>query len=111
MEAWHGQLNREQYVDFQTWLPCGVRSFELEDETEELGRVRWMVQERLSSWELAAEGRAMNHCVVSYSNQCVEGRTAIWSICAHREGAEERENVMTVALDLEERTVTQARGR
>ena len=22
VEAWHGQLNRERYVDFQTWQPC-----------------------------------------------------------------------------------------
>lgn len=42
----------------------------------------------------------MSHCVVSYSNQCADGNTAIWSICAHREGAEEREHVLTVALDI-----------
>jgi hypothetical protein len=111
VEAWHGQLSREQYVDFQSWQPCGVRPFEVEDETEELGQLRWTVQELLSSWELAAEGRAMSHCVVSYSNQCAEGNIAVWSICAQRPGAAERENVLTVALDLEERTVTQARGR
>lgn len=53
----------------------------------------------------------MSHCVVSYSNQCADGNTAIWSICAHREGAEEREHVLTVALDIGARAVTQARGR
>lgn len=111
VEAWHGNLSRESYVQFQTWPPCGVRPMELEDETEELGRVRWTVQELLSSWELAAEGTAMNHCVVSYSDQCADGQTAIWSIGAWRDGSDEREGVLTVALDIRERTVTQARGR
>lgn len=69
------------------------------------------MQELLSSWELAAEGTAMNHCVVSYSDQCAAGETSIWSISARREGAETREHVLTVAVDQGERTVTQARGR
>ena len=36
--------------------------------------MRWTVQELKSSWELAAEGTALNHCVVSYSDQCADGR-------------------------------------
>ena len=111
VEAWHGELGREKYVDFQSWQACGLRPWELTDETEKLGKVRWTVQELLSSWELAAEGRAMSHCVVSYSDQCADGNTAVWSICAHREGTEEREHVLTVALDIKARAVTQARGR
>ena len=111
VEAWHGHLSREQFVDFQSWQACGVRPLTLEDETPELGPVRWTAQELLSSWELAAEGRAMSHCVVSYSNQCADGNTAIWSLCAQPQGAPEREHIMTVALDIKERAVTQARGR
>ena len=111
VEAWHGELGREGYIVFQIWQPCGVRGWELEDETPELGKVRWTVQELLSSWELVAEGRAMHHCVGSCSDQCAAGNSAIWSICARKEGVVERENVLTVALDIESRTVTQARGR
>ncbi len=111
VDAWHGHLNREEHVDFQTWLPCGIRPYEVEEEAEELGPVRWTVQELLSSWELAAEGRAMSHCAVSYSNHCADGYTSVWSICLQKQGQQERENVLTVAIDIEERTVTQARGR
>jgi hypothetical protein len=111
VDAWHGQLNRASDVVFQSWQPSGVRPFELEDETPELGPVRWTIQELLSSWELVAEGTAMNHCVVSYSDQCADGRTTIWSVCLQREGQEQRENVLSVAIDIETRAVTQARGR
>jgi hypothetical protein len=68
----------------------------MDDETEALGKVRWTVQELLSSWELAAEGRAMNHCVVSYSDQCADGHRSVWSIGVLKEGAQEREGVLTV---------------
>ena len=111
VETWHDQLGRERDVVFQFWQPCGVRSWQMDDETEALGKVRWTVQELLSSWELAAEGRAMNHCVVSYSDQCAGGHTSVWSIGVLKEGAQEREGVLTVALDIESQAVTQARGR
>jgi hypothetical protein len=111
VEAWHGELGREKYVVFQSWDPCGVSGWEVEDETPDLGKVRWIVQELTSSWEMAAEGRAMHHCIVSYSDQCADGNTAVWSICAEKAGSTERENVLTVALDIHSRAVTQAVGR
>ena len=111
VDAWHGHLSREENVIFQSWPPCGLRPYEMEEELEDIGRVRWTAQELLSSWELAAEGRAMSHCVVSYSDQCADGKTAIWSICAQRQRQEERESVLTVAVDVQSRTITQARGR
>lgn len=111
IETWHGELGREKNVMFQSWQACGIRPWEMEDETEKLGKVRWTVQEMLSSWELAAHGREMHHCVVSYSDRCADGKIAVWSICAHIEGETEREEVLTVALDIKAQTVTQARGR
>ncbi|MDP6038303.1 MAG: PcfJ domain-containing protein, partial [Candidatus Latescibacteria bacterium] len=111
IETWHGELGREKDVMFQSWQPCGTRPWEMEDKTESLGKVRWTVQELLSSWELAAHGRAMHHCVVSYSDRCADGNTAIWSINALRDGETEREDILTVAMDIKAQTVTQARGR
>ena len=83
----------------------------MEDETAELGSLRWSVQELLSSWELAAEGTALNHCVVSYSDQCADGQTSVWSIGLQRPDQEMRESVLTVAVDVKKRVMTQARGR
>ena len=111
VEAWHEQLGREEDVIYQSWQPCGSRPWEVGEETETLGKVRWTVQELTSSYELAAHGREMGHCVVSYSNRCADGNVAIWGIFVQREGQDEREGVLTVALDIRSRTVTQARGR
>ena len=38
-------------------------------------------------------------------------RTSIWSIGLQQDGDETRESVLTVALDVGERAVTQARGK
>ena len=111
VEAWHGHLARVKDVVFQSWQPGGLRPFDLEEENQELGSCRWTVRELLSSWELAAEGSAMGHCVVSYSDQCADGHTSVWSIGLQRNGEENREGVLTVAVDPGRRLVTQARGR
>ena len=111
VEAWHGHLARVTDVVFQSWQPCGLRPLEVEEETPELDACRWTVQELLSSWELAAEGSVMGHCVVSYSDQCADGETSIWSIGVQRLGDDVREGVLTVAVNPNRRLVTQARGR
>jgi hypothetical protein len=110
VENWHGFLARENYVELATWTGCGLSGWETQIEEESIGTVRWTVQELCGSWELAAEGRAMNHCVAWYAFQCIEGRTSIWSIGAHVNDGE-RQGVLTVAVDNEERVITQARGR
>ncbi len=111
VDAWHGHLSREQDVLFESWPSSGLRPYQFEEEIETIGRVRWTIQELLSSWELSAEGRALDHCVVSYSNQCADGKTSIWSIALQRWGRERRENVLTVAVDVKSKAITQARGR
>ena len=111
VEAWHGHLARVSDVVFQSWQTCGLRPYEIEDETPEIGKVRWTVQELGSSWEFLAEGTAMGHCVVSYSDQCADGQTSIWSIGLQGEQDEEREGILTVAVDPKKRAVTLARGK
>ena len=110
VDEWHGHLAKADVV-FQSWQPAGFRPFELEEAIDDVGPVRWTVQELLSSWELAAEGTAMGHCVVSYSDQCADGKTSVWSIGLLREGEAERQGVMTVAVDVRKRSMTQARGK
>jgi hypothetical protein len=111
VDAWHGHLTRGQDVVFQSWHSGPIRPWTMEEQTAELGSLRWSVQKLLSSWELAAKGTVLNHCVVSYSDQCADGQTSVWSIGLQRPGQEARESVLTVAVDVQRRVTTQARGR
>ena len=82
--------------------------FYCQDEDEATGRVlEWSVQELTTARALANEGEAMSHCAASYSSKL--GKLSLWSVQVLEEGRTRR--VMTVAVDNEQRLVTQARGR
>jgi len=122
MEEWHEDLGQELPVDdngtfgrgrkaLVKWEPSGIGSLRILEEDPQTGeRITWMIQELLSNRELIAEGRAMHHCVASYGKNCRKGNTSIWSLQAV-DGNQERQAVMTIAVDARSKNVTQVRGR
>ncbi len=82
--------------------------FACEEKDERSGRTLfWSIQELSTARALAKEGDEMKHCVASYSSKL--GDLSIWSLQV-RDGEHTR-RVMTVSIDNEECTVTQAKGR
>ena len=69
----------------------------------------WTIRELLSSDELAAEGRAMSHCVATYTARCVRRTSTIWSVGIEAAGG--RERCVTVEVNPESRQVVQAKAR
>jgi hypothetical protein len=122
MEAWHEELGREYGGDEEggtgrgrkalvRWDSSGLRPLAVQEENPQAGeKTMWMIQELLSNRELAAEGREMHHCVASYAKNCRKGNTSIWSLQAVDEG-QERQPVMTIAVDVHRKNVTQVRGK
>ena len=121
MEAWHEELGRDFAAEDEPtgrgrkslikWDPSGIGSLLIREEDPQTGEnTAWMIQELLSSRELSTEGRAMRHCVSSYAKNCRKGNTSIWSLQAV--GADqERQPVMTIAVDVRRKNITQVRGR
>lgn len=69
----------------------------------------WTIRELLDSNELAAEGKAMNHCVAEcYTERCFERGSSIWSMGVERPGG--RERVLTIEIDPDSRALSQAKG-
>lgn len=58
--------------------------------------------------ELDAEGRALNHCVATYKDKHVSGKTAIFFV---RKGSEPDKPWFTLELKLDDFTVMQNRGK
>lgn len=87
------------------WDRCSIGEFTRQDDS---GR-SWTVRELLDSDAMAAEGKAMHHCVASYTVQCSQRRTTIWSIGI--ESPERRERAATVEVDPDSRLVLQAKAR
>ena len=111
VEEWHERLARDTGVHTgNSWAPSGIGALEWDDEEDPEGTVRWTVHEILDGRELVAEGKAMNHCVASYVNNCRRGNTSIWSMQAQEKAARPHP-VMTIAVQNGGRHISQARGR
>ena len=79
-----------------------------EETHEGTGRtLYWSIQGLQTARSLANEGEVMNHCVGAYGKKL--GGTSIWSVQV-RDG-EVTHRVLTVAIDITRRVVTEARGR
>jgi hypothetical protein len=105
MEEWHGALQRVRRLRGEVYAPSGLPAGEQIFKRRDDGREVWTVTEILDSKSLAAEGRAMSHCVYSYGRWISAGRSSIWSV--QRDG----ERVLTVEVDNRTRRVVQVRGR
>lgn len=83
MEAWHGRLAKDRQVTGEVFTPSGYKNGEYERTYKDGGRketITWTVTEILTAKELAAEGRALHHCVYSYARSISAKHTSIWSL-------------------------------
>jgi hypothetical protein len=99
-EAWHGDLAKAKSFKFVDFSPSGHKpgNYECEYDFE-----HWKVVEILNNRELAAEGKALNHCVFSYSTSIINGMCSIWSL---RKGSTPK-----VTLEIRYGKIVQARGK
>jgi hypothetical protein len=108
MDDWHATLRRAD--DALAWRPSGLRPLTLRYPPDRPGEslAVWEVCELTTGAELRAEGGALRHCVATYSRDCVEGWSSIWSIRRRRGDAVR--SIATIEVHPEFRSVTQARG-
>ena len=85
------------------WARSGIGDYRRE---EDEGRA-WTIRELLDSDELAAEGKAMAHCVATYAEYCTKGASAIWSLGI--EGQGDRRRMLTIEVAPGTREVVQAK--
>lgn len=116
MNEWHRELATFRIVRGTSFDPSGFRAFELDRSMRGgdggVARRIWRVEEVLSTKELAAEGRRMNHCVYSYAWSIEKKQTSIWSMTMEDgQGETGRWAMLTVEVRNESRRIVQARGR
>lgn len=76
---WHYQLRREKVLGSDSWV--GHDYLEGRYISGAAGdKSLWTISQVKNAKDLAAEGTAMRHCVLSYKAKCVEGSTSIWSL-------------------------------
>jgi hypothetical protein len=110
VEEWHRQLGCDANWPELSWRPSPFKEFKLIEGSEVLRNMRvWTIRELLTSQDLFVEGQVMRHCVATYAVQCAKKVTSIWSM--QLENRQGRHRVVTIELDLANRTICQARRR
>ncbi|MCU0438756.1 MAG: PcfJ domain-containing protein [Raineya sp.] len=108
-QEWHQTLNRRlnrggNYV----WKTCGIDGFIWEEGTGVKNKF-YEIQELLSTNELKTEGAKQKHCVASYETRCYKGQCAIFTLKSEEFGM--IETLITLEVDLNSKTIVQARGK
>jgi hypothetical protein len=109
VEDWHRKLARTVQPTAD-WPPCGVRSFEFVEGSEQSGNLKvWTIVELLSTKALVAEGRTMKHCVATYARSCAAGACSIWTL--EVKSVNERRKILTIEVNNRTKVICQARGK
>ena len=82
MEQWHRALARAKDLSGITWNGVALPDHQIEQRDPEHQHrvVLWDFHQITTGKELAAEGTAQRHCVLSYKSRCVNGDCSIWSL-------------------------------
>lgn len=108
--AWHSDLAATAPGKHFSWRASGFQSYRfLEKRPDEEHDREWSIHELLDSGALHIEGRAMRHCVYSYSERCRCGETTIWSLRLRVNGEEKR--MVTIEVDPNRRSIIQIRAK
>lgn len=107
---WHRLLRRSPITQ-RAWAPSAQRPLRIQAQQPAPGDPLWFWElvELTTSEELRMEGQALQHCVVSYVDCCMAGRSRIWSLRRRRLDGAVR-SALTIEVDPRSRSIVQARG-
>lgn len=82
MHEWHRALARVKDLSGMVWDGVDLPDYTITrpDPNHKNQEVKWHFHQIVSGKELAAEGTAMRHCVLSYKARCAQGHCSIWSL-------------------------------
>jgi hypothetical protein len=109
VEEWHGQLSKERKINGHSYDPSGFEAWFHERKVKLPSgghhKEKHCITEVATSKELAAEGRALKHCVYSYSWSVQRGQVSIWSYKV------DGERQLTIEVQNSTKRVVQCRGK
>ena len=113
VQTWQGH-HRNHKGPARPWAPSGLNNLIYEEpapsHTDPFHTTRWTLTELLTNEQLAIEGHTMHHCVGTYGARCRARLASIWSL-RRRTPTGGWRSVLTVEVDVGEKTVVEALGR
>ena len=101
VDAWHRENHKHTLLPERRWAHVP----DISDTRIQFEDKHYLFQQLLSTTDLAAEGSTLRHCVVSYAEDCYQGKTSIWSMTEEVKG-----KVLTIEVSLPEKRIRQVRG-
>ncbi len=106
-ESWHRELARMKAVGGGSWEGDPHADFlHVSEGDNPARRATWRITQIRTGDELAREGTAMRHCVVSYKHTCLRGSCSIWSMTRADWSGEKR----ACTIEVSKGNVAQVRG-
>jgi len=103
-DEWHNRFTHKTKAA-AIWKPCGIEGVRLERKSHII-----KLEELTEAKQLAEEGRAMKHCVASYTWYCATGKTAIFSLRRYEAGFVQQ-IMATIEVNLALKRVVQAKAK
>lgn len=110
-DEWHLEYyKRMNALNRAQWSTSQIRGFE--KNTFELNQNNfYYIVELVNSEELYDEGYQMSHCVAEYEYDCIQGKTAIFSLRKKQQETDsEYTTLATIEVDIEAKAVVQAKA-
>lgn len=105
VEEWHGLMTWYHYSDKDmktTWKPLEAEEYSLV-----LDREVYKISEITNGKRLWEESKVLKHCVYSYLNRCVQGKTHIFSLTHEKAG----QSIPKITIEVENNQMVQERGK
>jgi PcfJ-like protein len=102
-DEWHKRFSK--YKGNEIWKPSGIGGLRHQKK-----QVLILIEELTETAKLREEGRAMKHCVASYSFYCAKGRSAIFSIRKFCDGVL-LDTLATIEVNLSLKRIVQAKAK
>ena len=112
VQRWHDELNSTKRIQGgKSWDHCDVGDFTFEEGVPgKRNHKVWNIVQLLSSKQLEAEGRIMNHCVGSYTASCSAYRTTIWSLMLS-DCTQIMKSMATIEMNATSKHIHETRGK
>ncbi|OJJ18846.1 hypothetical protein BKI52_25070 [marine bacterium AO1-C] len=117
VEKWQEELDRERELlnklgedEFIQWRAVPIRDFK--HVTQRGGRLEtYSITQLVSNFELKEEGKAMNHCVATYVEECIEGDSSIFMMTLKSRQYHKPKRLVTIEVGMTDHLVLQVKAK
>ncbi len=103
---WHDELRLMRAGNYRR--TCNLPKSMINTYKTEYKDKKYKVEQLLTNKDLIEEGRTLSHCVGTYTNNCIDRGSYIFSLCLEQEN---EENTPLITIEVNANTIRQKKGK